>query len=379
MQGTAAAYDMARFGFASEILLLDRDLHLAQASTRRVNRLAGAKVAHAGAVDVGDLAALSRRLSGFHACLSAVPYPFNPGVTRAAIQAGTNCCDLGGNTAIVLQQHRLDGEAKKAGITVIPDCGLMPGMGNTLAVYALEKMDRGKEVFIRCGGLPQKPRPPLDYKLVFSIYGLLNEYFGKAVVLRNGRPTKIDTFTELEAIEFPSPVGRCEAFVTSGGTSTCPWSYQGILKTYEYKTVRYPGHYQKFKTLLDLGLLEEKPLPLNGRPVSPREIAARAIAPRIDLPGDRDLVVLRVICTGEKSEKNIALTLDLMDFHDEKTGFSAMERTTGFPASIVAIRLARGECPKGVVPLEKGIPGSWFVKELLRRKISIIETVRAPL
>ncbi len=245
MQGTASAYDMARFGEAEQIILADIDLRVAQRAATRVNRLTQRKLAKAAKVDVKDHNALVKLLKGANAVLSAVPYYFNVGIAKAAIEAKVNMCDLGGSTDIVFEQLKLDRRARKAGITIVPDCGLMPGMGNTLAVYGMNKLKRlgarCKEVQIRCGGLPQKPKPPLFYKLVFNIEGLTKEYTGKAYVLRGGKITRIEALTELEEIEFPEPVGCCEAFITSGGTSTCPWTFKGQLDRYEYKTVRYSG------------------------------------------------------------------------------------------------------------------------------------------
>ncbi len=378
MQGTAAAYDLARFGEAEEVLLADVVLDRAKAAAERVNRLLGNEIARAAQVDVQDREMLVKTLERVDVALSAVPYRFNLAITEAAIAARTGLCDLGGNTSIVLKQLKLDPEAKKAGITVIPDCGLAPGMATTLAVYAMSRMERPQEVRIWCGGLPQRPKPPLGYKLVFSIEGLTNEYFGKAYVLRDGKVQEVETFTELEEVEFPPPVGRCEAFITAGGTSTCPWTFAGKLQRYEYKTVRYPGHYEKVKVLLDLGLLDPEPVKVGEAWVSPRELFHRVVPPRIAFPDDPDLVVLRVSCRGEEGGLPMEVQLDLMDFYDEATGFSAMERTTAFSAAIVAAMIAKG-LERGVVPLERAIPPGPFIAELKRRGFQLTETVTRPL
>jgi lysine 6-dehydrogenase len=381
MQGTAAAYDFARFGQAEAVVLADLDPERAEAAARRVNRLTGGELARPAQVDVTDERALLRALKEADVALSAVPYRFNLGITRAAIAAGAGMCDLGGNTEIVLEQLKLDPQARGVGVTVIPDCGLAPGMANTLAVYAMSRMEHPREVRIWCGGLPQRPRPPLGYKLVFSIEGLTNEYFGKAYILREGQVREVETFTELEELEFPPPVGRCEAFITAGGTSTCPWTFAGKLETYEYKTVRYPGHYEKVKTLLELGLLDPEPVEVGGVKVAPRELFHKVVPPRLAFPKEKDLVVLRVTCRGEDRGMSIEVQLDLMEFHDEATGFSAMERTTAFPAAIVAEMIARGELERGVIPLERAVPPEPFVAELVRRgfRLTLTETVRRPL
>jgi lysine 6-dehydrogenase len=234
-------------------------------------------------------------------------------------------------------------------------------------------------VRIYVGGLPQKPRPPLSYKLVFNIEGLIDLYVSRACVLREGQITQLEPLTELEEVDFPAPVGRCEACITSGGVSTCPWTFQDQLLRYEEKTVRYPGHFAKIKTLMDLGLLSAEPIAIGGVTVTPRELFGKVVAPRIDFPKDRDLLVLRVSCTGERDGQPCAVVYDLLDFHEEKTGFSAMERTTGFSAAIVASLLAQGKARKGAIPLETALSSDAFVAELARRDFRIAETVQLPL
>lgn len=373
LQGTACAYDMARFGEAKEVRLGDVSLPVAQAAAAKVNRLIGRRLARAFRVDVANDRAVRKFLTGVDSFLSAVPYYYNVRVARAAIAAKANMCDLGGNTDVVFQQLKLNAAAKKAGITIVPDCGLCPGMGNTLAVYGMEQFDRPRVVRVRVGGLPQQQRPPLNYFLFFNIAGLTNEYFGKAFILREGKIKKIDTFSELEILEFPAPVGLCEAFVTTGGTSTCPWTFEGRLDEYEEKTVRYPGHYGKFKTMLDLGLLDEKPIRIGNVKVVPREVFHAVVGPLLTVEEPRDVVVMRVTVTGEKAGREGRLVLEVMDFFDEKTRFTAMQRTTGFPAAIVAEMMARDEVAKGAVRLETAIDAHTFVKALPLRDIKLQE------
>jgi lysine 6-dehydrogenase len=379
MQGTAAAYDLARFGEAELVILADIDLDRAAEAAARVNRLTESELADGARVNVQDSRALAQILRGTDVVLSAVPYHFNLLVTEAAIAARAGMCDLGGNTELVLEQLKLDSRAKEAGITVVPDCGLAPGMANTLAVHAMSRMEQPRAVRIWCGGLPRYPKPPLGYKLVFSIEGLTNEYFGKARVLRDGGVAEVETFTELEELEFPPPVGLCEAFITAGGTSTCPWTFAGKLEKYEYKTVRYPGHYEKIKLLRDLGFLDPAPVSVGGVEVVPRQLFHKIVPPRISFPSEPDLVVLRVACSGEDRGRLMEFQFDLMEFHDETTGFSAMERTTAFPAAIVAAMIARGELERGVIPLERAVPPEPFLVELVRRGFALQETIRHPL
>lgn len=378
-QGAAAAYDLARFGGAEQVVLFDLDLKRAQEAAERVNRLASASVARAARLDASDHKGLTEAIEGLDALLSAVPYRFNVEITKAAIEARVPLCDLGGSTETVFKQLELDEAAKRAGVAIVPDCGLAPGTANVLARYAMGRVEAlggtPRKIKIYCGGLPQRPKPPLDYQLLFSVEGLLNEYLSPVHLLREGRVRTLEALCELEMIEFPDPVGRCEAFLTSGGTSICPWRFEGQLQTYEYKTVRYPGHCEKIKLLRDLGLLDEQHLDMKGVRLSPRELFQTVAAPRLDLQ-EPDVVVLRVICRGEDAKNSIEVRLDLMDFYDEQTGFTAMERTTGFSAGIVMRSLAEGEIPAGVQVPDEALSTESYVNALLERGFQVRESVR---
>jgi lysine 6-dehydrogenase len=375
-QGTAAAYDLLRYGETQTLIVADQEAKLAQEVATRVNGLLQTDVARATTVNVTDRSALVRLLRGADAVVSAVPYRFNLGVAEAAVAAGASMCDLGGHTDTVWQELELDEQAGATGVSIIPDCGLMPGMGNTLAVYAMSQMAQPQHVRIFVGGLPCEPRPPFDYLLTFHVAGLSNEYAGNAIYLRNGEIAEVPVFSELEMLDFPQPVGHCEAFVTSGGTSTCPWTFRGKLLTYEEKTVRYPGHCAAFKAFADLGLLDQTPIEVGEASVVPREVFHTLLEPRISFPQDRDVVVLRVLCSGEDTEgRHVDVTLDVIDFHDQQTGFRAMERMTGFPAAIVAHLMAAGQTPRGAVPLERSVDGAAFVAQWRRRDLPLSESI----
>jgi lysine 6-dehydrogenase len=374
-QGVAAAYDMIRFGDARAVVLADLDEDLAAGSAERVNRLTGSSLGSAARVDVTNARDLAAFLEPVDALLSAVPYAYNRMVARACIESGTHMCDLGGNTDVVWSQLALNAEAQAAGISIVPDCGLQPGMGNTLAVHAMGQMSDPREVRIWVGGLAQQPRPPFDFLLTFNVEGLTNEYDEMSIVIQDGARVTLPAFEGLEEIEFPPPAGRCEAFLTTGGTSTCPWTFEGKLRTYIEKTVRYPGHMTAFRAFRNLGLFGRQPVQVGEAAVAPRDLYHALLQPRIDFPGDRDLVVLRVQCDGEDQGRAKRVTLDLMDFHDPETGFRAMERATGWPAAIVAQMQARGQVELGAVPLERAVPPAPFLAELRTRGFALTETI----
>ena len=373
-QGIAAAYDVAKFGDAARVVLADADKALARQSAERINQLLGRKAAEAIALDVHNEAAVRRALKGHDVALSAVPYFFNLQLTRAAIAGGVSFCDLGGNTEIVRQQHALDAEARRAGVRVVPDCGMGPGMGNTLAVHAMSLLDHAEHVYICDGGLPQRPTPPWNYQLTFSIEGLTNEYYGGMTVLRGGKLTHIPCFTELEMVKVP-PLGELECFFIAGGASTAPWTFAGKLQTYELKVLRYPGNFAQLKAFSDLGLFETKAVKVDGKDVVPRHLFHALFEPQVRAEVIKDVCIIRVRALGKKDGAAAEATVQIVDYYDEATGFSAMQRTTGWHLSIVAAMMARGEIEPGSKPVEVAVPGEAFVGEARRRGFRISESI----
>jgi len=379
-QGTAAAYDMARFGEAARVKVADVDLEAAGRAAARVNTLLGREIAHPFAVDAADPGALRAFLDDVDSFLSAVPYWLNPAIARAAIEARASMTDLGGNTDLVRQQLLLTAEAEAAGIAMIPDCGQVPGMGTSLSVYAMSLLDETDEVTFWDGGNPLHPRPPFNYILTFNIAGLTNEYHGVAHFLRDGRRVEVPTFREedYELVDFPAPIGRMEAFVAGGGTSTMPWTFEGKLRTLWNKTLRWPGHFVAWKAYMDAGLLETDLLDVGGVRVAPRDVLHAVLDPKIRAqPGEPDLVIVRVLAKGRLGGRPAGVLVELIDRFDEATGFTAMERTTGWDGSIKAIMNAHGVTPRGAHPAEIAVPGPLYAAELRRRGFSLTETATA--
>ena len=310
-------------------------------------------------------------MRGHDAAISCVNYWHNLELTKAAIETKTNFCDLGGNNYIVDAQLALDAEAKNAGINVIPDCGLAPGMVSILAMHGASRFDEIEEIHV--GGLPQNPQPPLNYQLVFSVEGLINEYVETARVVRFGEIREIESMTELETLEFEN-FPPLEAFQTSGGTSTLPDTFLGKIKELDYKTIRYAGHCERFKTMIDLGLCSSEEIAIDTVKVKPRKVLGELL--QKNLPADEpDYVLIRLEFLGAKNGARKRLRYDIVDKFDERTNLSAMMRTTAFPASIIAQMMARGEVKmSGALPQEKAIDAGRFAAELARRSIEVAES-----
>ena len=374
-QGLACALDLLREEDVSELLVLDADQQLLD----RARTTLGDPRVRTARVDAADESAIIPLLRGWNVLVSAVPYFLNLGVARVAIRAGVSMTDMGGNTDVVFQQRSLDPDARQAGVTIVPDSGLAPGLGNILAMHAIAGMDRVDDLTIRCGGIPLEPQPPLGYALFFSIHGLLNEYSGESVCLRDGKIDRRPTLSEPEWIEFPDPVGLCRAAHTSGGISTLPWALEGRVRRLDYKTVRYPGHWPRIAFLKEIGLLETKPVRIGRTTLPPRDVLAALLGSVLDHPETRDVIVLRVRARGARSGDTVTRQFDILEIGDEAPGLTAMMKLTAFPTAAVALALGRGSLRgPGVVAAETTVDAEAMIARLKSRAIRVLvtETVR---
>src|SRR5687768_15181918 len=365
--GYGAAFDLVHNSpEVTAVTVADFDFEKAQEVAAKV----GTDRIKARQIDASNYEDVVSLMRGHDSAISCVNYWYNESLSRAAIETGTNFCDLGGNNYVVDSQLALDAEAKAAGINIIPDCGLAPGMVSILAMHGAAQFDETEEIHIRVGGLPQKPRPPLDYQLVFSVEGLINEYVEVARVIRDGKITEVESMTEIEDLSFEG-FPPLEAFQTSGGTSTLPDTFLGKIRELDYKTIRYAGHCEKFKTVIDLGLCSSDEIVLDFAKVTPRKVFGELLQKHLPADGP-DYVLVRLEFVGNKDGGTKRLRYDIVDKQDETTGLSAMMRTTAFPASIIAQMMARGEVlTRGATPQEKAIDPDKFVAELVRRDIKI--------
>lgn len=375
--GLGAAFDLAHNSDCESVTVADVDAERARAVVETI----GSSKLRAAQVDVSNHEQVIDLMRGHDAAISCVVYSYNLQLAQAAIEAPVNFCDLGGNNTVVASELALDEEAKRAGINIIPDCGLAPGMVSVLVAHGAARFENLEEIHIRVGGLPQAPRPPLNYQIVFSIEGLINEYIERARIIRDGRIVEVDSMTEVERLRFPKPFEELEAFQTSGGTSTLPETFKGRVRELNYKTIRYPGHCEKFKLLLDLGLASSEAVEVDGMRLSPRRVLGEMLLRH--LPADEpDVVLILVEFRGTRAgSKNSVETLRyyIIDRFDERTGLSAMQRTTAFPASIIAQMMARGEIiEKGAIPQERCVPPDSFVRELASRNIQMIIEASSP-
>ena len=322
-------------------------------------------------LDVADTAAVASWLEPFDAAISAVPYRFNLDLARAAITSRTHFTDLGGNNSVVDAQLALHREARQAGIRILPDLGLAPGMVALLGADLVRGLEGERELHMRVGGLPRHPEWPLDYRLFFSVGGLINEYVEPCRLIRNGQKEVVAGLSELESLSFPDPFGELEAFQTSGGTSTLIETLHGEVRELTYKTIRYRGHNAQMRLFDELGFFSSEAIQTRGGPTVPRMLTEALFEQHL---GERveDVVLVRITAEGQRGARRLRITEEMIEYPDPERGLSAMARTTGYPAAIITAMLGRGEVEgSGAQPQEQCIPVDVFRAALAERGIGI--------
>jgi lysine 6-dehydrogenase len=372
-QGSACALDLLKLPSVSSVVLVDRTTdHPAE----YLKPFLGKGRLQLLKLDITDTADVKAAMQGANAVLSAAPYYYNGALAAQAVEAGAHFADLGGNTEIALAMQRdLDAAAQAKGVSVIPDCGLAPGLVNILAGEGIARLDRVESVRIYVGGLPQHPEPPLNYFVVYSLEGVLDYYTTPSWVLRGGKRTQVEALSELEDVDFGPGLGVLEAFHTGGGISTMPFHYEGKIPVMEYKTLRYPGHVAIMKAIRELGLLSLEKMDVGGTKVTPRELFIRIVTPTLTKPRGLDLVALRVEVRGTKGGKAAGWRWNLVDRYDEVHHVTSMMRTTGYSLSVTGLMQCDGRITKtGVFAPDEGVPCAPMLDELAKRGIVVEET-----
>ncbi len=315
-QGRVVAGDLARSLPAAGIAVLDR-------ARPRLPALPNLSWVEG---DAADPEALARRLREHDLGVGALPSHLGLGAMRAAIAAGRSLVDVSFTAEDPLA---LDADARRAGVTIVPDCGLAPGLSNLLLGDVVRAEAVPRRATIMVGGVAADPARPYGYVVTWSLDDLMEEYTRPARIVRDGREVAIPVFGDLETVEVAG-VGTMEAF-TSDGLRTLIHTLPGVRDMSEM-TLRWPGHVAAIRPHLAAGTLRE-------------ELRARCT---LDPPRDLVAMVVRVARDDGGAE------ITLVDRYDEGSGLTAMSRTTAFTTSVVAqLAAAGGAGGPGVRPLER--------------------------
>ena len=340
------------------------------ASDEPLAKLAGVPRLATRRADLSDPAQIAKAVAGADVVALAVPGFMGTATLRAVIRARKPVVDISFSPEDPLD---LDTEAKAADVPVIVDCGVAPGLSNLFVGRSVASLDTTDEVVVLVGGLPVRRVWPFEYRLVFSLTDVIEEYTRPSRYRENGHEVVRPALSDPEFVELPR-VGTLEAFNTDG--------LRTLLRTIDApnlkeKTLRFPGHVEKMRMLRGAGFFDQTPIHVDGVDVRPRALTEALIRKAWTLPpGDDEFTVLRVEVAGTKDGVSRRIVWDLYDATDPVTRTTSMARTTGFPCAIVARLLADGGFTRpGVHPPE--VLGrdealtAWILGELKERGVSI--------
>ena len=368
-QGLAVAYDLLR-NHKHSVTLVDINQAFLDKGLEKLSKISNISNLSCIKADVSSYNDMYNILKNADVMISAVPYEFNLELTKVAIESNTSMVDLGGHTNIVREQLAMNEKALLKGVTIVPDCGMGPGMNITMAVLATEILDQTDEIYIYDGGLPQKPTPPWNYSLFFNIEGLTNEYDEQAYFLKDGEIVEVPCFEGIELIDFEG-IGELEAAVTSGGLSTMPWSFKNKIKILENKTLRYKGHWEWMKAYRELGLFSRKSIEFEGKNIVPRDLYHQLLEKKINHGRVEDICLMQIKAIGLKDSKKVILSLDAVEYYDKELDLTAMEKWTGWHISIMALEIAYDRINKGAISVENALKGHIFLDEAKKRNYNI--------
>lgn len=380
MQGKAALHDLWQNPGVKRIIVADGDLPALQRHVRE--RGYGDRVA-CEHVNAGDPESILRLMAAKPAVVvDLLPSRFSAAVGRAALQSRVHLV----NTVYVLPEMKtLADEVAAAGLTFLPEFGMDPGIDLVLLGRAVGLFDRVDAIDSYGAGVPEAAAAnnALRYKVTWTFAGVLRAYMRGGRLIRDGRVVDIgsgEMFSpeNIHEVDIPG-LGRFEAY--ANGDALHYAELLGIdpqkMERLGRYSFRWPGHSAFWKKMVDLHLLDDEPLQVDGVSVNRRNFLAAAIEPHIRLgEKERDVAVIRVDVRGMKRGKKMRAVLQVIDHRDLETGFTAMNRTVGYTASIGALMIAGGALrQRGILSPLRDIPYELFRAELAKRNIQVSEEI----
>ena len=352
--GAVLAKDLIQSGYDFRVTLADIDFNaLARAKTFiQSERLATVQR------DIEDQGQREEVMRGKDVVLCALLHRHSLPILESAVRLGVHFVDMVGE--FTLERLEFDEEAKTKNITAISGCGVSPGITNVCVGRGVELLDETENALIYVGGNPVEARPPLKYRIVYAVNSLLGLYERKALILKDGKLTKVAALSEVEPIGFPPDFPEMECFYTDGLNSLAHTMQGKIGGELSEKTIRYSGHAAEIQTLKECGFFEREAIEIDGVNIVPRRVTEVVLDRKIALGEEKDVTLLRVVLEGNKSGEPAKHVFEMVDYFDDERGYTSMGKTTAFPSSIAAQMILNGEITqRGVV-----FPEEIFVGEL---------------
>jgi lysine 6-dehydrogenase len=376
LQGKAALQDLVNSPAVTQVIAADANYDdlTAYVETLKTNKITPVQL------DVRDKAQVAEQMQLVQAVIVLLPTELRLEVARLAVENGVHFIE----TSYILPEFvQLGEEAEARGIALLPECGLDPGIDLVLAGRAIREFDEVHELHAYGTGVPEPKAAdnPIKYKISWIFAGVLGAYNRPARLMKGGKiiditPSEMFDQAYINTVDM-GDLGEMEAYYNGDAIQ-----YLDILQIADTVTdtgrysLRWPGHAAFWKKLVDLGFLEDEPILVGGKEVSPRQFVHDLLAPQLQYdPTERDIAGLRIEVVGLKNGKSKRVIYQMIDRRDLETGLLAMQRTVGYTASIGAQMILSGQITKrGLLTPTRDIPSDILIEELGKREITIQRT-----
>jgi saccharopine dehydrogenase-like NADP-dependent oxidoreductase len=380
LQGRAALYDLVRHQGLTAVVAADRELQPVRDFCQAHDLMDAVDCVQLDAEDPKQVARLVAQ--GFDVVVDLLPVPLHDPVTAAAVDCGVH---LVNSSYVSPVMERLAQPAARRGVAMLPELGLDPGIDLVLLGEAARRLDRVESIRSYGAGFPDRAAAadsPISYKVTWNLEGVLRSYHRPGRLIRSSEMVTIPAdriFADEHCHEVEiEGVGRLEAFANGDAVhyaTALGLELEGLAEVGRY-VLRWPGHCSFWKKMVDLHLLDDEPLLVDGRAVDRRAVLAAALEPHMRYRDDeRDVAVVRVEVGGTRNGRPAREVLQVIDRRDLSTGLFAMNRMVGFAAAIGAGMLGSGVIrDRGLLSPLHHIPFEPFVAELERRGIHVSAT-----
>lgn len=364
--GSAIAYELTKREHVTEIRVCDSKPR----PLKRLGREISDDRVRSFQVNARDIGAVRSVAQGSHCIIGATDPSANPMLAELSIDIGAHYLDNGGNDDVARQLLQFDQRAREKGVWILPNCGLSPGLVETLCLHGIEQFDIAHRAHIRVGNIPLEPEEPFNFRLTTSANKVIEDYSHPAHIIVDGQIESVPSLSNVEHIFFDNRFGLLEAFCTSGSVVVLAAELCGKVQHLDLKTITWPGHADQMKFVLGLGFGDNNNIDVKTH-LTYRDILIRAMQKK--LGGEhQDAVLVRVLVAGKRDGTDQTAVYEMIDFYDEENKMSAMRRSTSIPTSIIADMLVSGKLEGGGASSpELVIDKDQFLQELGNRGLNV--------
>jgi len=338
--GSEIAKDLARSSEVDSVIVAD-------AQPENLKNVRGHAKIRTRRLDISQRKPLLATMRSVDLICGALPGRLGFQLMNCAVEAQRDLVDISYTPE---NPFKLHSQARDQENIIVPQCGVAPGFSNMCVGDASRRLGTITKVRVFVGGLPQEPTPPLNFRIVFSLEDVINEYSRPARIVENGKEKLVDPLSGRGFLNFPG-VGRLEYFITDG-LGSLPRSFPDVREMYEL-TLRYPGHAEMMNTLRVLGFFDREEVQVDGTRIAPRKLSIALLRDAMSLGRPEDLLALRVEVEGKGGRKSL-LSYRILDYYDPGGKVSAMARTTAYPCTSAALLVGQKKLKSvGVVPPER--------------------------